>query len=99
MDKLVSRYNQKQTIVYSYSSDSLKLIYDTTCDYVSALKLLGFKTDDLFLFLIYSKLPRKTKEIWNERHTNADTLPKFNKILKFLDNMFRTLEVWEASKK
>lgn len=114
-EKLVDRYNHKTTIVYAYfkelcfqphaekeNSESLKLIYDTTYDTVSSLRRLGFKVDgwgDLLLFLIYSKLPLKTKEIWNERFVKPDSLPKFSKFLEFLENRFRTLEGLEACKK
>lgn len=113
--KLVRRYNHKKTIVYSYfkdlcfqpsmekeTVDNLKQIYDTTYDSVSALRSMGLNVDgwgDLLLFLTYSKLPMKTKEIWNEHHVKSDTLPDYKNFLDFLENRFRTLEIIEASRK
>lgn len=112
--KLTCRYNHKRTIIYSYfsalvfqsqvekeTSDAIKAVYDTTYDSLASLKSLGLKCDewgDLLLFLIYSKLPIRTKEAWNEKQPDSDSLPKFESFLEFLERRFRTLESIETAR-
>lgn len=112
--KLCDRYNHKRTIIYSYltalvfqptlereSANNIKSLYDTTYDSVCSLKSLGMKCDewgDLLLFIIYSKLPFKTKEAWNEKQSGSDALPDFPDFLMFLERRFRTLESLETTK-
>lgn len=113
--KLTQRYNHKKSIVYAYfqtlffqpsyekeTASNLKSLYDTSYDSVQALLNLGLKTNswgDLLLFLVYSKLPLKTKQVWDEKQTEPDTLPDWKKFLEFLEHRFRTLEGLESSSK
>lgn len=114
-NKLNRRYNHKRTLVNSYFSvlfyqpnieketaESLKKLYDTTFDTLLDLKKLELQTDlwgDILLFLIHSKLPLKTKELWDERISRNETLPKFNKFMEFLELRFRTLESLDITRK
>lgn len=113
-NKLTSRYNHKRTIIYSYfsalvfqpqlekeCSEAIKSLYDTTYDTIVALKSLDLNCDewgDLLLFIVYSKLPIRTKEAWNEKQPDSDSLPKFSTFLEFLERRFRTLESVEATR-
>lgn len=113
-EKLTKRYNHRRTIVYSYFNvllfqpsvdretlDGIKSLYDTTYDTIESLKSLGLDCDswgDFLLFIIYSKLPQRTKEIWDERHCKQDDLPKFSDFLEFLEQRFRMLESLQVSR-
>lgn len=113
--KLKKRYDNKRALVNSYfsvlfyqpiiekeSADSLKKLYDTTYDTLVDLKKLELKVDawgDILLFLIHSKLPLKTKELWDERVSRSEKLPSFSKFLEFLEQRFRTLESVETTRK
>lgn len=113
-EKLTQRYNHKKTIVYAYfqelffqssfekeTASNLKTIYDVSYDSVQALKNLGLATEqwgDILLFLVYSKLPFRTKSLWDERQT-PDKLPVWKEFLDFLESRFRMLEGLEVTVK
>lgn len=113
-DKLNSRYNHKRTIVYSYfnalifqaslekeTTEGLKSLYDVTYDTLASLKSLGLNVDDwgdLMLFIIYSKLPYKTKGLWDEKQADTDELPQYSRFIEFLEQRFRALESLEATR-
>lgn len=112
--KLMKRYNHKRAIVYSYFNlllfqpsleketfEGIKSLYDTTYDALASLKSLELDCDnwgDILLFIIYSKLPLKTKEVWDEKQCDNDDLPKFETFLKFIEQRFRTLECLQATR-
>lgn len=92
-------FNQK-TIIKETSSD-LKNLHDTTYDALSSLENLGLKTEnwgDLLVFLVNSKLPLHTKELWEEKIGENDQLPEFDSFMKFIETRFRTLEGIESTK-
>lgn len=114
-EKLNKRYNHKRSLVYSYfqnlfcqplidkeTSSNLKTLYDNSYDSLLALKRLGLKTDDwgdIVLYLVHSKLPMKTKELWDEKISSSDALPNFKKFMDFLERRFRVLESLENTRK
>lgn len=113
--KLNSRYNHKRSLVYSYfhslfyqpvaekeNADNLREIYDITFDSITSLKGFDLKTEewgDILVFLVHSKLPLRTKELWDEHLGKSDVLPKFDDLMEFLDTRCRTLEEIEMTKK
>lgn len=114
-ERLNKRYNHKRSLVNSYfhvlfyqpviekeTSEGLKKLYDTTVDTLLDLRRLGLQVDgwgDIVLFLVHSKLPLKTKELWDERLSRSDALPKYQRFMDFLESRFRTLESLEATRK
>lgn len=113
--KLNKRFNHRRTLIYSYfqvlfyqtplqkeTSEGLKKLYDTTFDSLLDLKKLGLPTEhwgDLMVYLVHTKLPIRTKEIWDEKLGRSDQLPKYENFMTFLENRFRTLESIENTRK
>lgn len=91
-----------QPVLEKETSSGLKSLYDNTFDFLLALKKLELDTDnwgDIVLYLVHSKLPLKTKELWDEKVCFSDALPKFSKFMDFLEKRFRTLESLEVTRK
>lgn len=114
-NKLNLRYNHKRSLVYSYfhalfyqpvaekeTAENIRNIYDTTYDSITSLRGLEMKTgdwSDILVFLVHSKLPFRTKELWDEQIGKSDILPKFDDLMTFLDTRCRTLEEIEVTRK
>lgn len=114
-DKLKHRYNHTRSLVFSYfnmlfnqpsvekeTSESLKALYDTTFDSLLALKGMGFNIEHwgpMLLYLIHSKLPSRTRTLWDERLGTSDAVPKYTKLLDFIETRFRVLEGCEMSQR
>ena len=107
-------YNNKRFLINSYfhllfyqqvieheSYEQIKQLYMTTYDAFHNLKLLNLNTDDwspILSFLVRSKLPSKTKEIWNIVSRTRDT-SSFKDLMDFLAERFRHLEDEELEKR
>jgi hypothetical protein len=92
-------FNQKT--IFKETSSDLKNLHDTTYDALSSLENMGLKPSnwgDMLVFLINSKLPLHTRELWEEKIGETDQLPEFETFMKFIETRFRTLEGIEATK-
>lgn len=114
-DKLKQRYNHTRSLVFSYfnllfnqtvvekeTSESLKVLYDTTYDSLLSLKGMGYNIEHwgpMLLYLIHSKLPSRTRTLWDEKLGTSDGVPKYTKLLDFIETRFRILEACEASQR
>lgn len=111
---LKKRYNHKRTLVNAYfgmlfyqdcveneTSSGLKKLYDTTYDALSSLSSMELQVSnwgDILLFLVHSKLPIRTKELWDEYLGKSEELPTFEDFMDFIETRFRTLEGVEATR-
>ena len=111
---LADRFEHKRTLVNSYfqvlfnqnkiskeTSADLKQLYDTTYEALSSLDNLGLDTNtwgDILLYLVSTKVPFHTKELWEEKLGGSDDLPEFKDFMKFIETRFRILEGIEASR-
>ena len=112
---LCQRYNRKRSLINTHmkalfyqpkydkeNSENLQAIFDTTLNAVSSLKSLGLQPnnwDEMLLFLTVSKLPLKTREIWDQKIGRSDGYPKFKDFTEFLEDRFRILEDIEDDRK
>lgn len=90
-----------QELVEKESASSLKQLYDTTYDALSSLNAMKMKTNDwgdILLFLVHSKLPLATKELWDGHLGKSDELPTFEDFMDFIETRFRTLKGIEATR-
>lgn len=113
-EMLKKRYEHKRSLANAYfqelfnqetiakeTSKSLRNLHDTTYDVLSSLQNMGLEPDnwgDVLVFLLTSKLPLHTRELWEEKIGETDELPEFKVFMNFLENRFRTLEGIESTR-
>ena len=110
---LKARYDHKRILIYTElrtlfslpslkieSVNSLKQLLDTTQEYLLALRNYDAPVDhwDCILnYLMEEKLPKRTKQCWEEKIGDSTDIPPFKDFLCFLNSRFRTLEMVELS--
>lgn len=111
---LTDRYENKRVLVNTHlrilltqkslnteTASGIKSILDTTTECLHSLRNLEVPIDTWDAILIYvlsSKLPNNTQELWEESLSGAKNLVEFTTFLKFLETRFRTLESIDQSK-
>lgn len=90
-------FGQKKVINYN-SSFHIKNILDSTTECITALNNLNIKTDSwdpIIIFLVGQKMDPELLRDWEENSysDDPDSMPTWEKMKKFLETKFRTLEL------
>lgn len=113
---LKRRYSNKRYIVNSImrrlmtqkamtneSSQTVKILLDTTNECLNALKNLKVPCSDwdpILLYITVSKLDSESIRLWEQRisndEENLEDLPTYKQLCVFLESRFRSLELLEA---
>ncbi|XP_048007652.1 uncharacterized protein LOC125242762 [Leguminivora glycinivorella] len=89
-------FNQKKST--TQTSSQIKNVLDTTTQCLNDLQNLQVKVnewDPFIIYLVVNRLDNETHKDWEEHayNLNADQLPKWNDLKKYLESKFRTLEL------
>lgn len=92
-------FSQKN--ITNASAYAIKQLLDVTSSCLQSLENLGIKTDSwdtIIIYLVVTKLDSESHKEWENKISQSedDELPKWTKLVKFLEARFRTLELLDS---